>query len=48
MGAEETETRFFLHRQRDEGERTGLNFHQSDGAIKYLGYGPFGILALPW
>jgi hypothetical protein len=37
---------FFIGKRNEEREN-GPEFHQSDGAIKYLGYGPFAILALP-
>ena len=33
--------------KRNEERENEPEFHQSDGAIKYLGYGPFAILALP-
>jgi hypothetical protein len=36
---------FFIGKRNEERENEP-EFHQSDGAIKYLGYGPFVILTL--
>jgi hypothetical protein len=36
---------FFIGKRNEERENEP-EFHQSDGAIKYLGYGPFAILSL--